>query len=72
MVCTKANQTYTSDCEFFQMQCWCRKNDEHCTRKQATTDSIDYFGQCQSKIVLFYIRILICLKMNRHRSMYRF
>ncbi|CAF0760229.1 unnamed protein product [Adineta steineri] len=48
MVCTKANNTYTSDCEFYQMQCWCRKNDEKCTRKEALTDSIDYFGRCQN------------------------
>jgi hypothetical protein len=31
------------------MQCWCEKKDERCTRKEAVTDSIDYFGQCQSK-----------------------
>jgi hypothetical protein len=49
MVCTKANHTYTSDCEFYQMQCWCRKNDQRCTRKEALIDSIDYFGRCQSK-----------------------
>ncbi len=40
------------------MQCWCRKNDERCTRKAAVTDSIDYFGRCQSKtmkeIFIFY------------------
>jgi len=48
MVCTKANHTYTSDCEFYQMQCWCRKNDERCTRKEALIDTIDYFGRCQS------------------------
>ncbi|CAF0828494.1 unnamed protein product [Rotaria sp. Silwood1] len=47
MICTKANHTYTSDCEFYRMQCWCRKNDEHCTRKESVTDAIDYFGQCQ-------------------------
>jgi hypothetical protein len=49
MVCTQANHTYTSDCEFYQMQCWCRKNDQRCTRKEALIDSIDYFGRCQSK-----------------------
>ena len=48
-VCTKANHTYTSDCEFYQMQCWCGKTDERCTRKEASTDAIDYFGRCQSK-----------------------
>ncbi|CAF3349560.1 unnamed protein product [Rotaria socialis] len=48
MVCTTANHTYTSDCEFYQMQCWCRKNDQRCTRKEALTDIIDYFGQCQN------------------------
>lgn len=31
------------------MQCWCRKNDERCTRKEALADVIDYFGRCQSK-----------------------
>ncbi len=31
------------------MQCWCRKNDERCTRKEAAIDSIDYFGRCQSR-----------------------
>ena len=34
------------------MQCWCRKNDERCTRKESDQDTIDYFGQCQSKIFL--------------------
>ncbi|CAF2932732.1 unnamed protein product [Rotaria sp. Silwood2] len=48
MVCTKANHTYTTDCEFYQMQCWCRRNDERCTRREALTDSIDYFGRCQN------------------------
>ncbi|CAF5083686.1 unnamed protein product, partial [Rotaria magnacalcarata] len=48
MVCTKANHTYTSDCEFYQMQCWCRRNDERCTRQEAISDSIDYFGRCQN------------------------
>ncbi|CAM2703750.1 unnamed protein product [Rotaria socialis] len=48
MVCTKANHTYTSDCEFYQMQCWCRRNDERCTRQEAVSDSIDYFGRCQN------------------------
>ncbi|CAF2780459.1 unnamed protein product [Rotaria sp. Silwood2] len=47
MICTKGNHTYTSDCEFYRMQCWCRKNDEQCTRKEAVTDAVDYFGQCQ-------------------------
>jgi len=55
MVCTKANHTYTSDCEFYQMQCWCRKNDERCTRKESSTDTIDYFGQCQSKKIFVLI-----------------
>jgi hypothetical protein len=31
------------------MQCWCRKNDERCTRQEVLKDSIDYFGRCQSK-----------------------
>jgi len=47
MICTKSNQTYITDCEFYQMQCWCRKNDEQCTRKESLTDTIDYFGRCQ-------------------------
>jgi hypothetical protein len=51
-VCTKSNHTYTSDCEFFQMQCWCRKSDERCTRQAAVTDTIDYFGRCQSTVSL--------------------
>jgi len=47
MICTVTNQTYTSDCEFLQMQCWCKKGDKQCTRPDSVQDKIDYFGQCQ-------------------------
>jgi hypothetical protein len=38
------------------MQCWCRKNDERCTRKESVADTIDYFGRCQSKKKDFHFR----------------
>jgi hypothetical protein len=52
------------------MQCWCRKNDERCTRRESLTDTIDYFGRCQSKLqrqkcflsyfLKYYLDIGIC------------
>ncbi|CAF1081886.1 unnamed protein product [Didymodactylos carnosus] len=47
MICTSSNNTYTSDCEFLQTQCLCRKGDTRCTRHDAVQDKIDYFGKCQ-------------------------
>jgi hypothetical protein len=50
------------------MQCWCRKGDERCSRREAVTDSIDYFGRCQSKSIVARARFSLSLVRTFYRN----
>ncbi|KAG8249258.1 SPARC-like [Homalodisca vitripennis] len=46
-VCTNHNETWGSDCEVYQMQCYCDEENEKCTKEEYDHIQIDYYGQCR-------------------------
>jgi len=46
-VCTNYNETWGSDCEVYQMQCYCDTGSEKCTKDDYEHIQIDYYGQCR-------------------------
>ena len=60
-VCSSTNTTYESECHFYREKCWCSKDDNKCTQKNAIKDTIEYFGKCQGKKIdlAFFFKLLI-------------
>ncbi|XP_054263705.1 SPARC [Macrosteles quadrilineatus] len=46
-VCTNHNETWGSDCEVYQMQCYCDEGSDKCTKEEYQHIQIDYYGQCR-------------------------
>ncbi|EEB16148.1 SPARC precursor, putative [Pediculus humanus corporis] len=46
-VCTNHNETWNSDCEVYQMRCFCDHNNEACRGEKFKHIHIDYYGPCK-------------------------
>lgn len=52
-VCTNHNETWGSDCEVYQMRCWCDHNHQNCLSEEFKHIHIDYYGSCKEMPVGF-------------------
>ncbi|XP_069672289.1 SPARC [Periplaneta americana] len=46
-VCSNHNETWGSDCEVYQMRCWCDKGFDGCRGEQYKHVHIEYYGVCR-------------------------
>ncbi|KAL0281364.1 UNVERIFIED_CONTAM: hypothetical protein PYX00_002370 [Menopon gallinae] len=46
-VCSNMNETWNSDCEVYQMRCWCDHKNENCLGEEYKHVHIDYYGPCK-------------------------
>ncbi|KAJ8881741.1 hypothetical protein PR048_018227 [Dryococelus australis] len=46
-VCSNHNETWGSDCEVYQMRCWCEKGLSQCRGDQYEHVHIEYYGICR-------------------------
>ncbi|XP_071455517.1 SPARC [Hetaerina americana] len=46
-VCSNHNETWGSDCQIYQMRCWCTKDDERCLGEKFKHIHIEYYGECR-------------------------
>ncbi|KAF4533224.1 hypothetical protein B566_EDAN005139 [Ephemera danica] len=46
-VCSNHNETWASDCEVYQMRCWCDKGMDQCLGEQYKHVHIEYYGECR-------------------------
>ncbi|XP_046393421.1 SPARC [Ischnura elegans] len=46
-VCSNHNETWGSDCQVYQMRCWCNKGDERCLGEEHKHVHIEYYGECR-------------------------
>nr|CAD7456408.1 unnamed protein product [Timema tahoe]CAD7595394.1 unnamed protein product [Timema genevievae] len=45
-VCSNHNETWGSDCEVYQMRCWCDKGGPECKGEEYKHVHIEYYGEC--------------------------
>lgn len=46
-VCSNHNETWGSDCEVYQMRCWCDRGDDGCRGENYKHVHIEYYGVCR-------------------------
>lgn len=46
-VCSNHNETWNSDCELYQMKCWCENSHKTCTKKKYEHVHVEYYGTCK-------------------------
>nr|CAD7574255.1 unnamed protein product [Timema californicum] len=46
-VCSNHNETWGSDCEVYQMRCWCDKGGPECKGEEYKHVHIEYYGVCR-------------------------
>ncbi|XP_013782226.1 SPARC-like, partial [Limulus polyphemus] len=46
-VCSNQNETWNSDCELYQMKCWCMNNYKTCAKTKYEHVHVDYYGTCK-------------------------
>jgi len=45
-VCSSANITFNSECEFHRQECLCRSDQDDCLDKEVLNTHLDYYGAC--------------------------
>jgi len=46
-VCSNHNETWGSDCEVYQMRCWCDRGEDGCRAEKYKHVHIEYYGVCR-------------------------
>lgn len=46
-VCSNHNETWSSDCQIYQMRCWCDLELDGCKGEEFKHVHIDYYGECR-------------------------
>ncbi|XP_047001660.1 SPARC [Schistocerca americana] len=46
-VCSNHNETWGSDCEVYQMRCWCKHGMDGCRGDEYSHVHIEYYGECR-------------------------
>lgn len=54
-VCSNHNETWGSDCEVYQMRCWCDRGDDGCRGEKYKHVHIEYYGVCRDMPVSIYV-----------------
>lgn len=58
-VCSNHNETWGSDCEVYQMRCWCDKGLDGCRGEKYKHVHIEYYGVCRDMPVSMNVSSLL-------------